>query len=1231
MTSSKLQTLLFSVVLVLATSLSLYGQTTFGTVDGTVVDPSGAAVAGADVTLTNTGTQEKHTQPTTGEGLYQFVNVIPGQYRLDIEKTGFKHFTRTNVIVEVQQDSHINATLPVGQQSETVEVTAETPLLQAETSSLGQVIEQRKANELPLNGRNIFNLLTVAPSVVAQGGSGGTPVGQNPFSWGNYQVGGSFANQGAEYLDGQPLNIGYINLPIVIPTQDSIGEFKVQYNDVGAEWGKFSGAVMNFSTKSGTNSFHGEAYEFLRNKVLNSNDYFYKESELAGGLANEPPPYVQNNYGFNIGGPIWKNKTFFFTSWEQFRQRYGNVVVTTVPIAAFRSGDFSALCTTGFNSAGICSTASEQLYDPYTANPTTGNRTAYPNNQIPSAEFSTAGQALWDKYYTPVAPSATAFNVGNFTSAGSQGGNTNQFVQRIDQNLTDKTRIFGRFTYNGMLNLPTNPLGTGLCFDRCAEDFHTKALAININHAFTPNLVANLNLSGSRFIYLRTPLLSGYNLTDIGWPASYNSEVPSVLRTPPTPAFPFPNDVGKSQGNSGIGDHNTQYNISPSVTLNRGKHTIEAGVQWEIGFDNYYQTNIASGAFGFLGSWTSSTGIPTPSNPANGGFAFADFLLGLAQPGPASFVNQTEGAAEVPSQTAGLQTYRALYVTDTYKVLPKLTLNLGLRYELAGTWSERFDRLSYWNPTTTNLSVTGCTGPGTPCIGDANLVDTGINSSRNNLPLDKKEFSPRIGFAYSLDSKTVIRGGYGIFWIPNYVSFANNPDNDIINLATTPFFATINHGLSPNATLDASNCTLGGTTFASFSCTTPGPFGTSGILPPPGRTGGNPALSAFVAANGSPTLAPYSNPKEGYVEQWNLDIQRQLPGGFFADVAYAGSKGVHLEQYNPNVNQIPDSYIATAEQQSLAGTPVAIDQPITNPLVGANTNLTTPTILAGQLNRPYPQYTNLYLGGFGCCTSFYNSLQATVTRRFAGGGTLLVAYTNAKLMSNTDTLTSWLESSNETGGVGAVQDYNNLKGEYSLSSQDVSQRLVISYVLDLPFGHGRMWLNNTGVVDKVVGGWGVDGITTFQRGFPLKITWSGTPTPLESADFGVQNIRPDVIPGCNRKSGGHSLANWFNENCFAAPPDWGYGTEARVDPILRAPGINNFDWAIFKRVVFGERYGLEFRTEFFNLFNHPQFGVPGTAFNGTPTGSGNNGFGQITSDNGDANPRLIQFALKFKF
>ncbi len=1211
------------------------------------MDSTGAAVPGATATLTNLSTSEKRTQNSGDDGHFTFVNLFQGEYRLEIEKTGFKRFVRNGVVVQVQQDTRVDASMTVGQVSEMVEVTSEVPLLQTESSSLGQVVEERKAGELPLNGRNIFNLITVSPAAVAQGGSGGSPVGQNPFSWGNYQVGGSFANQGAQYLDGQPLNIGYINLPIIIPTQDSVGEFKVQYNNLGAEWGKFSGGVVNLSTKSGTNGWHGSVYEYFRNKVLNANEYFNKQTQLATGQPNEAPPWTQNQYGLQIGGPVIKNKTFFYVSWEQYRQRTGSPFTTTVPQSAMLGGDFSSLCTLPvaqggaggtLNSSGLCSDAAGQIFDPYSVNTATGARqTPYgldpgnpscPGNCIPSAEFSAATTTMWQKYFP--APNLGG-DVNNFLSAAPSGGNTNEFVARGDQNIGINTRLFGRFAYFGLTDLPVDPLGTGLCLDRCAEKYHTKMIVIGVNHTFTPNTILDVNFSGSRFVYGRDPLLAGYDLTNLGWPTTYNTP-PSSMRTPPTPAFPFPNDVGKTQGNSAIGDHNTQYNVTPAFTLIRGKHTIQTGAQFEYGYDNYFQTNIASGAFAFGGNWTTSTGgVNLVTNP---NFAFADFLLGLSQ-NQGSFVNQTEGVAQVPAQTKGLQVYRALYADDTWHVTSKLTVNFGLRYELQGTWSDAYGRLSYWDPLAANSTVTGCGGaPGSACAGDAFLVGTGRNSGQNNIPMDKKAFSPRLGFAYGLNQKTVIRGGYGIFYIPNYVSFGLNPDNDVVNLASTPLHATNDSFITPAAMLDGDGCSFnftGSSVFPlrganGFGCAQSGPFGNAGIIAPPGRNFSGlatPDVSSFVTANGNPTLAPYygasghSDPQYGYVEQWNFDIQRQLPAGFFADVAYAGSHGVHLQQYSTNVDQLPDTLWSQA---------AALTTQVANPMVGTNPNpsLNGATVAVGQLERPYPQYNGLSLGGYGCCGSSYNSLQATVTRRFQGGGTLLVAYTNAKLLTNTDTLTSWLEG--PTGGVGGVQDWNNLKGERSLSSQDVSQRLVISYVLDLPFGHGKRFANGlTGIANGAVSGWGVDGITTFQRGFPLKMTYSGS-TPLEAANLGVANIRPDVIPGCARQ-GSRKLSEWFNTSCFAAPPDWGPGTESRVDPVLRGPGINNFDFAVFKRTSIKEKMGLEFRAEFFNLFNHPYFSMPATGF-------GAAGFGVINStvQGGVASPeRLIQFALKFVF
>ena len=487
---------------------------------------------------------------------------------------------------------------------------------------------------------------------------------------------------------------------------------------------------------------------------------------------------------------------------------------------------------------------------------------------------------------------------------------------------------------------------------------------------------------------------------------------------------------------------------------------------------------------------------------------------------------------------------------------------------------------------------------------------------------------PRLGVAYSLDQKTVIRAGFGIFFIPNFVSFGVNPYIDPVSSSTNPFFASNDGGLTPASTLHDSDCTLSG---GVLSCATPGPFGAT-LVVPPGRSP-QPSVSGYALSLKDVAATGYTVQKNGSVQQWNLDLQRELPAGFFVDVAYAGAHGVHLPQFDTNINQIPESLITEAGAQAAQGLTPTIAQvvPLANyPFSPALSGSLAPgNLKQGQLDRPFPQYTNLRLNGQGCCGSNYHSLQATLARRFSGGGTMLVAYTNAKLLSTTDSLTSWLEGSG-TGGVADIQNWNNLKAERSLASQDVSQRLVISYVLDLPFGRGKTFLSDvSGVSDKLVSGWGVDGVTIFQRGFPLKIHY-GAGTPLSALGvLGKSTLRPNVVAGCDRgrPAGVSQLSQWFNTACFVAPPDWGFGDESRVDPILRQKGVNNFDFAIFKRTTFGpsERMNVEFRTEFFNLFNHAQFAAP----NGVCCTSNNANFGVVTATLG--NPRLIQFGLKFAF
>src|SRR5271156_1324589 len=460
----------------------LSAQSTFGSISGSVTDASGSAVPDAQVTLTDIGTAAKQTYTTGSDGLYQFVNLNPGEYRVDFEKAGFKHTKRDSVVVQVQQAARIDAVMEVGAVNQTVEVTAENPLLTPTDTSLGQVIDERSTNEIPLNGRNVFNLITLSPAAIAQGGSGGSQVGQNPFSWGNYQVGGSFGNESAEYIDGQPVNIGYINLPVLIPDQDAISEFKVQYNNLGPEWGRFSGGIVNLSTKAGSNEWHGVAYEYLRNTVLNSRPYF--------SLTN--PPYHQNQFGGTVGGPVIKDKTFFFFAYDGYRQRASEVFTTTVITASERGGVFpsdipiydplsvSAGCV-GASTAGTC------------------GRTQFAGNTIPATKISPA--ALAELKYLPL-PTTSGENL-NFTKAAPSGGNTNQYVARVDQNLASTQHIFARYNFFNLLDLPTDPFGTGLCADRCAETYQTNAAVVDYSYAIRPHVSFHFNLSGSRFHYLR--------------------------------------------------------------------------------------------------------------------------------------------------------------------------------------------------------------------------------------------------------------------------------------------------------------------------------------------------------------------------------------------------------------------------------------------------------------------------------------------------------------------------------------------------------------------------------------------------------------------------------------------------------------------------------------------------------------------------------------------------------
>src|SRR5579862_4504258 len=504
-----------------------WSQNVYGRISGTVSDSSGASIGDTTVTLTNLDNNQKQQMATSASGGYSFVNIQPGRYKIQVDKSGFKNFVREPIIVEIESGLKIDIALPVGAASETVEVTGEAPLLQPETNSLGQVIEQRTVTDLPLNGRNPIALAELVPGVVPQGqpsagnSSTGNPVGANPFALGDFQMGGGMAGQSQILIDGVPTNGAYLNVVTVIPTQDVIQEFKVQTNNLGPEYGRFAGGVINLSTKSGTNKFHGSFYEFIRNKVLNANDFF----DNRNGVVR--PPFTQNQFGVNGGGPIARDRLFFFGSYEGFRLRQGHPFETWVPTDAERSGDFSS---SGTNPGG----AVFNIYDPTTsANCTGGNgacRTQFiyngTPNVIPPGRIDPTAAYMMNTFF-PKANITPNLN-GNFADSYSSGGDVNQYNGRIDFHPGQKQSVFGRYTYSHILSLPDAPFGK-ICTDRCTETTTAHQVSLGDTIQLSTKSILDLHFGYTRYVYLRVPLSEGIDLTPFG--ASWKALTPEMTYT----------------------------------------------------------------------------------------------------------------------------------------------------------------------------------------------------------------------------------------------------------------------------------------------------------------------------------------------------------------------------------------------------------------------------------------------------------------------------------------------------------------------------------------------------------------------------------------------------------------------------------------------------------------------------------------------------------------------------
>lgn len=1152
-------------------------QSTSGTILGNLADQSGAVLAATQIKLTDIDKGDTRTTLTNASGHYSFVNIPPGSYRISVQKQGFKQLVREPIALQVASTIQIDLTMTLGDVSQEVVVTGSSPLIQAETTSLGGVIDERETVEMPLNGRNPMNLTALVPSVVPQGGAMQNPTGINPFSWGNYQIGGGMANQSAQYLDGSPLNTEYVNGIALIPTQDSLQEFKVETNNLSPEYGHMAGGAVNFRTKSGTKDLHGSAWEYLRNKVLNANTYYGNQAGLPR------PSFTQNQYGLNLGGPVLiprvydgRRKTFFFVNWEGFALRQGQTFVETVPTSDELNGNLSALgvpiydplSTCGLPGGPVCGIGASQ-YD----------RTEFANADISSKLNPTA--VAWLKAFYPAPNTAGSNGQNNFVHNASVGGNNYQTVVHIDHDISEKQHISSRYSNWMLKNLPINPYGTGLCNGQCLEHYNTNDFVLDDTYSFNNTTILDLRISYMRFVYTRVPSDPTFNVTDIGWPASLQAQ--TQFPGPPLMVISG-NDIDGSVASQGsdsvIFNATDDDRIAGTLTKLMRSHTLILGGEFLRATWNYAQGNLSDGEFFFNNSFTAQnplTGI--------GGAGLASYLLGYA--GSGSATNDQATAAE--------QLYPALFITDHWRATPRLTLDIGLRWEDNFPFTERHDLQSYFDFTAVNPLLAAANISTYP--GSIELVNSSTRSSRYAANNHVKQFSPRVGLTYAIRPSTVLSMGYGIFWIPVDVSDNTGPQGDPINLFNTIYNASVNGGLTPANNLS-------------------NPFPQGGIIAAPGR---NPAFQSDLL--GLPIGPTFPNNPYAYAQQWNAGIQQQIGNSFAVTVAYGGAKGTHLPFWSINVNQLPDADLQQGN---------ALLNPVANPFSGIINplySLGASTIPAGQLLLKYPQYAAVNSNSAALAASTYNSMQISAQKRFARGASLNAAYTFAKFISNTDTLTAWLEPGT-AGAYGAVQDNNNLRAEKSLSSNDTRQRLVLSYVYDIPVGRGMRFLSHaSGLENQIVGGWGLGGVTTLMAGFPLGFATNQNLT--NSFGGGSRPNYAPGAPGCNSKkttSGGavSRLNAWFNTACFTQPDAFTYGNESRNDAQLRAPGMANWDSSLFKNFpIKGDgKASVQFRTEVFNLFNRVQFGYPGTT-----QGTGN--FGVIGSQLNL--PRILQFSLRVNY
>jgi hypothetical protein len=1080
---------------------------------GRVLDRSGATVAKATVELTQTGTNIHIVTTSSASGDYSFTNLGPGAYQLDVAAGGFQHLTRTGIRTIIGQTVNVDLELTVGGNEQTIKVTADAPLMQSDTSNIETNIVGERIVAMPLNTRNFVQLTTLAPSVELPPGT------LLPRINGGRPRTNEYLFDGISALQPEPGQVAFF------PILDDIQEFTVESNNVSAEFGRFNGGVVNVATRSGSNVFHGSLFEFFRNEDLNARNYFAP----AGA---RKPEYRRNLYGGTIGGPILRNHLFFFGDYQGVRQLIGVTRISTIPTIAERQGIF---------------TGASHIYDPTTTVIVNGVtvRKEFPNDVI-NIPFDPAAIELMKRFPTPTNLTASA---NNYTRTANDSDHQNQFDFRVDGARGTHDFAFGRYSYFSDVEQPVTPLpdGSGALTGAVIGTGGVAGLSnvlgqqavANETHVFTPHLLNDVRLGYTR----RGNTITG---TTLGGTASAALGIPGI----PTnaafnnalPLFTFTGFQQLGPSSSTFSKYQTAvWQVVDTVGYARGSHAFKFGMDFR-----WYQLNTVAppnptGSFAFTTTGTDQQGV------TNSGNSIASFLLGQVD----TFQIDLQQSKIRPRDH--IEEY---FAQDDWKATRQLTLNIGVRWTLHFPSTEKNNQGAVFNLSTQQLDYLGQNG-----------------YSRSARELHYGNFAPRVGLAYLLTPKTVVRSGFGIVFIDQ---------SGITTPFTTPQFPFIQ-----NVQQKTQDNLRPGFVLSQGPSVAPIPLTPAAGLGQSVYTVDRPAGS-------------------GYAQQWNLAVQRAITSNLSAEVAYVGSRIVHVGIPDSNLNQLTTAQLS--QGPSLLAT-------VANPYYGqipSSSSIGGKTTTAAQLLKPYPRFLNIATYRHNSGGTNYNGGQLKMEQRFSHGVSFLFAYTHSKLIDDASSVfsTTVLSSPNSSSLVAADTFRPYL--ERDSSSGDMTNVTSFSGTYDLPAGHGHRFASS-GIANTILGGWTLNAMLSLQSGMPVTVTQATNNNSF--AGFALQ--RPNLVGKPSLSSGDRSPAKYFNTSAFGTAPQFTIGSASR-NPV-RGPAYRDFDLALVKHATLFRETGLEFRAEMFDVTNTPAFSQPNGSF-------GSAAFGSIISTTTD--PRVVQFAVR---